>query len=431
MKRLKKIITLYIFLTFAAGVGCTTETYTLKQCVDMALANSKEALNARNNTEMATALRKEAFTKYFPEISAVGMVFWANHDILQYNVLDIIELGIIKNGKTAGIQAMQPVFLGGQIVNGNKLAEVGEEVARIRSTQTDNDLRLNTESIFWKLAALQATRATLESAIATLDTLEAQVRVAVDAGLVLRNDLLKVQLKRNSFRSEMVDLDNGIKLVKMLLAQYIGLGTDGDIDIDAELPSKAPSFPSDLFVEPNVALGTMPDYMLLQKNIEAKRLEKRMEIGKNLPAVAVGAGWYYHDLLKQDHNFGAIQIGVAVPLSGWWGGSYAIKRKSLALDNAINERDDLTQKLVIEIQDKWNNVTAAYRKMEIETENIAENEENTRLNSLYYEAGMSTVGDLLEAETMLKEAREKYIAAYGSFRTAVAEYLITTNRPTY
>ena len=422
------IYVLSAFFAFSIYGESVDSVYTLEECVGLALQNSKQAANARNDVEAAVNLRREAFTKYFPEISAMGMAFWANHDIFQYNLLDLVELGIIKNGKTAGVQAMQPIFVGGQIVNGNKLASVGEEVARLRQTQTDNDLRLTTETLFWKLATLKATKETLVSAVATLDTLERQVTVAVDAGLVTRNDLLKVQLKRNTYRSEMVDLDNGIKLVKMLLGQYMGLGTGGNMEIEATVPQTTPELPYNIYVLPEDALRSTIDYQLLEKNVEAKRLEKRMELGKNLPTVAVGAGWYYHDLLDQNHNFGAVQIGVAIPISGWWGGAHALKRKSLALTNAENERDDLSQKLEIDIQDKWNNLTAAHRKMEIEAEGIAQSEENFRLNSMYYEAGISTIADLLEAETSLKESREKYISAYGTFQTARVQYLIATAR---
>ena len=58
----------------------------------------------------------------------------------------------------AGVQAMQPVFMGGQIINGNKLAAVGEDVARLRQQQSNDELRLTTESLYWKLVTLKATR---------------------------------------------------------------------------------------------------------------------------------------------------------------------------------------------------------------------------------------------------------------------------------
>lgn len=402
--------------------------FTLEECVGMTLANNAAVRNAANNTKAAVELRREAFTKYFPEISATGAAFWTHNDVFQYNILNLIEIGFINKGKMASVQAMQPVFMGGQIVNGNKLAAVGEEVARLRQQQSNDELRLTTESLYWKLVTLKGTRGALEAAIATLDTLENQVKVAVDAGIAMRNDLLKVQLKRNSYRTEMVDLDNGIKLVKMLLGQYMGKGTDAQFDVAGEIPDDVPQFPSDIHVPGESALPMTVDYKLLQKNVEAKKLEKRIEIGKNLPQVAVGAGWFYHDLLKQNHSFGALMVGVNVPLSGWWGGSHAIKRKSLALENARNELIDLGEKLEIAMQDKWNELSAAHRKMDIAMEGIAESKENLRLNRLYYEAGMSTVTDVLEAEASHKESIDGYIAAYGAFRVARTAYLISTGQ---
>lgn len=425
------IISALFFLTFAcpSGLEATAQNlYSLDDCVAMALENNRKSINAKNDVRAAVELHREAFTKYFPEIAATGMAFWANHDILQYNLLDLIELGIIKNGKMAGIQALQPVFLGGRIVNGNKLAEVGEEVARLRQTQTEDELRLTTETLFWKLTTLKATKTTLETALSLLDTLQNQVQVAVEAGLVTRNDLLKVDLKRNSYRADMIDLENGITLVKMLLGQYMGLGTSGNVDILSNTVDTIPEFPSQLYVPAETALPQTADYRLLQKNVEAKKLEKRMELGNSLPSVAVGAGWYYHDLLKQNHNFGALQIGVEIPLTGWWSGAYALKRKSLELTNAKNELEDLSEQLQIEMQDKWNNLTAAHRKMGIEKIGIEQSAENLYLNRMYYEAGICTISDLLEAETSHKEAQDRYLAAYGAYRTALSAYLIATGR---
>ncbi|MCH5223792.1 MAG: TolC family protein [Muribaculaceae bacterium] len=429
MKKLFLFATIFFTMGILKGMAQASDSvYSLEKCVEMALGNNRKALNAKNNIEMAAELKKEAFTKYFPEISAAGMVFWANHDILQYNILDIIELGIIKNGKMAGVQAMQPVFTGGRIYNGNKLAQLGEEVAELRKTQTDDELRQTTETLYWKLSTLKSTRGVLLTAISMLDTLQNQVKVAVDAGLVTRNDLLKVQLKHNTYQSELVDLDNGIQLVKMLLGQYMGLGTTGNVEIEALAPDSLPEFPSQYYIPTQDALLQTSDYRLLEKNIEAKKLEKKMELGNNLPTVAVGAGWYYHDLLDQNHNFGAVQIGVEIPLSGWWGGSYSLKRKEIEIANAKNELEDYSEQLRIGMQDKWNNLTAAHRKMEIEQEGISQSKENLYLNQMYYEAGMSTITDLLEAETSFKEARDRYVAAYGAYRTALSAYLIATGR---
>lgn len=431
MKHINKILT--AALLFSAGMANAGENsadsvYTLQQCTEMAIAGNADIRVADNNLRAAIETRKEAFTKYFPEVTAGASAFRTNNDVLQYDVLDLFTLGIIKKGKTAGIWALQPVFAGGRIINGNKLAKVGEEAARIRKEQAADHLQLQTEALYWQLATLKAEKHTVESAIDMLDTLSRQVKAGVDAGVLTRNDLLKVDLKRNSYRADLIDLDNGIDLMKMLLAQQMGLGTEAKADIDATVPEKIPEYPSALHIRTSEALGMTADHRLLVKNVEAKELERRMETGNYLPTVGVGAGWFYHDIFNQSHNFAGVMVTVAVPISGWWGGSHAIKRKSLELANARTELSNLSEKLEIEMADKWDNLTAAHRKMSIAYEAIGQSKENLRLTQAYYDAGMNTITDLLDAQTLYRQAQDDYVAAYGVFRLSEAQYLNATGR---
>ena len=436
MKTIYKTIICIAALGAGAGIcradepseAVTDTVCSLDECKRMAIANNADIRVADNNLRAAIETRREAFTKYFPQVSAGGSWFKTHNDVLQYNVLDLFTLGIINKGKAAGIWALQPVFAGGRIVNGNKLAKVGEEAARIRKEQSANQVQLQTEALYWQLVTLKAQKHTVESAITMLDTLSRQVGAAVDAGVATRNDLLKVELKRNGYRADLVDLDNGIELMKMLLAQQVGLGTDARVDVRAQVPDTVPAYPDALFIRTSEALDLTADHRLLVKNVEAKDLEKRMEVGNYLPQVGVGAGWFYHDVLNQDHNFGGVMVTVSVPLSGWWGGSHAIKRKKLELANARTELSNLGQKLEIEMSDTWDNLTAAHRKMALASEAIVQSKENLRLNQAYYDAGMSTITDLLDAQTLYRQAQDDYTGAYGVFKLSEAQYLNATGR---
>lgn len=433
MKLRYKIITACVTGALTAGAAAQAQTapetvYSLEQCKAMALANNKEISMADNNLQAAKELKKEAFTKFFPEVSAGASAFRTHNNVIEYDVLDLFTLGIINKGKAAGVWALQPVFAGGQIVNGNKLAKVGEEVARIRKEQSADNVQLQTEALYWQLVTLKAEKQTVESAITMLDSLSRQVKAAVDAGIVTRNDLLKVDLKRNSFMADKVDLDNGIELIKRLLAQQMGLGADARADVEGTVPEAVPAYPSALQIAPSEALAQTTDHRLLVKNVEAKTLEKKMETGSHLPQIGVGAGWFYHDVFEQNHNFGGVMVTVTVPISGWWGGSHAMKRKSLALANARDELENLSQKLEIEMADKWDNLTAAHRKMAIASEAIVQSKENLRLSQAYYDAGMSTITDLLDAQTLHKQAQDDYVAAYGVFKLSEAQYLNATGR---
>lgn len=431
---MKKHILTTMLLAAAGIVGAaaqqarTDSVITLQQCIDMAVANNTAMKMAENNTEAARQVRREAFTKYFPEISAAGFGFRTANYVFQYNALDLLKIELVKHGVLAGVQALQPIFVGGQIVNGNQLAKVGEAVAQLQAKQSESEVRVTAEKYYWQLATLKATKNTLASGLALLDTLDRQVSVAVDAGVVTNNELLKVQLQRNDFASKMVDLDNGIKLCRMVLSQYVGAPYTSPVDIDASVPAQVPDYPLDLLVNPAEALTNTNDYQLLVNQVKAKKIEKRMELGKNLPTVLGGAGWYYHNVLEQGHNFGALTLAVNIPISGWWGGSHALKNKALQVKNAELQLQDGSEMLQINMQNKWDELTAAHRKMQIAHEAIAQSAENLRLNQEFYDAGTGTITDLLDAQTLNQQARDKYIASYGDFRVAVAEYLSATGR---
>lgn len=405
-----------------------TLSLTLDQCRQMALTGNAAAKTAVNNIKAAKETSDEAFTKYFPDISASGMSFWANHDIIQYNVLDMFQLGMIKNGVIAGVSAIQPIFAGGQIVNGNALAHLGEQVAELRKKQTDEEICVSVEKYYWKLVSLHSQKETLASLITMLDTLEYQTQASVDAGVILKNDLLKVELQRNDFRNVIIDLENGIALCGNLLGQYIGAGLRPIKVEERVIPGKLPKFGYDLWRNTEDAVVNTPDYSMLNSAVKAAELEKKMTVGSNLPTVGLGAGWFFHNLLDENQNFGSIYIAVDIPLSGWWGGSHAIRKKNLEVENARIQFEDGKELLQIAMRDAWDNLNAAYRKMQNASESIGQAEENLRLNENYYSVGVSSITDLLEAQTLYKKACDQYISAYSDYRVKCTEYLKATGQ---
>ena len=50
-----------------------------------------------------------------------------------------------------------------------------------------------------------------------------------------------------------------------------------------------------------------------------------MALGKNLPTLAVGAGYMYDNLMDKSHPFAIGFVSLSVPVAGWWGGSHAVK----------------------------------------------------------------------------------------------------------
>lgn len=398
-------------------------TYTLDNCREMALQHNAKIKNAKNNIKGAEQTSKEAFTNYFPTVSASGMGFNATKGTIGLSLGEGMDFSLLKNGVLGTVTAIQPVFAGGQIINGNKLAKVGIDVSRLQLEQSENEVELTTEKYFWQVITLQEKLKTVASVDSMLQNLYKDVEMSVNAGVAMRNDLLQVQLKRNEIASTRINLENAIALSKMLLAQYAGIENTG-YQLAYNIPTNTlPTPPDNFYRDATQSIMLTPEYRLLQKNVEANKLQQKISVGKNLPTAGIGAGYVYHDVFDQDRSFGTIFATVSVPISGWWGGSHAIKRQKLLVVNAENDLADNTQLLIIRMQNAWNELNDSYKQLGIAINSIEQSSENLRLNNEYYKAGTTTMTDLLNAQTMFQQSRDKQVDAYATYQIKTTEYL--------
>ncbi len=417
----------------ALGVACTTygqtRQYSVEQCRTLALENNARIKNANYELQSAREEEKQAFTNYFPSVSATGFGFNADKGTAQMNLAPGMEMSMLKNGLAGGIVATQPVFAGGQIVNGNKIAKLAVEMKQLQVQQSEKEVMLTAEQYAWQVLTLQEKLQTVLSVDTMLQRICNEVEVSVNAGVALRNDLLEVNLRRNEIASERINLENGIALSKMLLAQYIGL-EDTDFEITSRLMNQtAESLHMDsIFCDPASSLPLTPEYQLLEKNLKLYKLQHKISIGKNLPTVGVGAGYMYHDFLDVDRSFGVIFASISIPLSGWWGGSHAMKKQKLQVKMAENELMDKSQLLKIQMQKCWNDLEDAHKQLEIASLSVEQASENFRLNRQYYQAGTITMTDLLNAQTLYQQNCDKYVDAIADCQIKRLKYLQATGR---
>ncbi|MCI6550522.1 MAG: TolC family protein [Prevotella sp.] len=123
-----------------------------------------------------------------------------------------------------------------------------------------------------------------------------------------------------------------------------------------------------------------------------------------------------------DNNFAAVFASVSIPISQWWGGSHAVKRRRLAEENARQLLDDNAELLKIRMQKNWNDVDDAYKQLVLAKKSIEQSEENLRLNRNYYHAGTVTMNDLFDAQQQYQQCRDRYTYAYAALQTKIVAY---------
>lgn len=422
-----RTIILSAALLLAAASAQAQRLMTAEQAVSDALQNNVRMKNADNDLEAARQAKKQAFTKYFPTVSATGIGYMADKGLLEMSLGPGMEMSMLKNGLMGGVSAQLPVFTGGRILNANRLADVGVETSRLQRRMSEKEVVLTAETYFWQAVMLKEKLKTVEAVERQLAKFANDAEAAVTAGVSDRNDLLQVNLKKNETRSNRITLENALTTAKRLLAQYTGHAGDS-IDVSADMSGGLPPSPLQLYADPSAALPHTTEYAMMEQNVKANRLKYKMTVGQNLPTVAVGGGYMYDDLMDKSHQFWVGFAMVSIPLSGWWGGSHEMKKQRLAVRNAENTLKDNGQLLVIDMENKWNDMNDAYRKISIAMESIAQAEENLRLHNDYYRAGTATMSDLLEAQTLYQNSRSAYVEAYADYQIKKREYLQATGQ---
>ena len=439
MKR--NIILMALFLS---GITASAQqVLSLQQVKEQALAHNISIRTAEDAVREAREQKKEAFTSFFPQISATGMGFKTNTDMMKTSINTAsllpsslatalpsalagmipptLSFSMLNRGLMAGVAAVQPVFAGGRIINGNKLARAGVEASEIQKQISENNVELTATQYYWQIISLKEKQRTLDAVDAMLRQLEHDATMAVKAGVGMRNDQLQVQLRQNEVESSRIKLDNGLRLARRVLAQYIG--AEGETDA-ADTVNTA-SMPPFLIQEVNNddAVAATPEYKLLQKNVEVTRLQKQMEIGKNMPSIGIGATYSHYNMAEGMKNtFGMVFATVTVPISQWWGGAHAIKRRQIAEDVARRQLADNRQQLAIRIQKNRDDVNDAYKQLAIARKGIEQSEENLRLNRNFYQAGTVTMNNLLDAQQKYQQCHDRYTEAYAAWQIKIVEY---------
>lgn len=429
-----------VFLIGATTAASAQEKriLTLDECKERALKYNADIQTGKIDIEAARQTRKEAFTKYFPKISAGAATYKADDNLVKVDIPDLTQLGLpvpameagmLEEGNLVTVSAMQPVFAGGQIVNANKLAKTAMEASVLQLDVATDKVELETENYYWKIVSLKEAEKTVNVLDTLLQSLHKDVSLAVKAGVTTQNDLLTVQLKQNELQSTRLQVENGIKLSCMALSQYIGLPLDSADHIDVPEFALEIKSPGDYLADHQTALSLLSTSKLLEKNVEACQLKRKICLGEQLPTVGVGVSYAYEDLLfDKSRNHFIMMATVSVPISDWWGGSHKIKRAKLEEQKAVRQQQDGNEKLQLKMQQSWNLLTESYKQIVLAESAVKESEENLRMQTNNYKTGVSSLSELLDAQSLFQKSRNRYTDACINYRMKVTQYLQDTGR---
>jgi len=426
------------------------QTYTLEQCKDSAMQNNIKIKNKELDVEASKEVKKAAFTKYFAEVKATAFAYQFSDPLLSMDVeggnLPVYDgnlanlqtatefayfpgmsLALLEKGNIGAVTATQPLYAGGRIKNGNKLATIGIEVNELQLKLIEKEILLETEKQYWQVISLYEKKKTLGNYINLLDTLHQNVLFAVKAGMVTQNDLMKVELKQNELAMNYSKLTNGIELATMAFCQYTGIEYGKEIQFEDK--TKIDETPDGYYINHLDALTNREEYAMLQKSTEAEKYQTKMQRGEYLPQAAVGVGAAYLDIMDDTgEGYGMVFGTISIPISGWWESSHKMKERHIREEQNLNMVNNTNEQLLLQMQQGLNMLNEAYTQVQLAQKSIDQAEENLRVNQNNYKAGMVNVSDMLEAQAQLQQSHDSYTEALTQYRVAKVNYLQVTGR---
>ena len=193
----------------------------LAECRERALTHSEELQQADNRLEQARLDRKIALTASLPKIegSLMGVYVLPDMDMMGMEMR-------IQGAYMAGLNLTQPIYAGGKIAAAQHMARIGEESAEQQRRMTRMDVLVEADRAYWTLVAVERKVRMLESYAQQMDTLWRQTSAALEAGMAIDNDLLRIEAKGSEIRYQLQKARNGADLCRMSLCRVIGVESD-------------------------------------------------------------------------------------------------------------------------------------------------------------------------------------------------------------
>lgn len=323
----------------------------------------------------------------------------------------------VQNIWVGNVSLVQPVFMGGKIVNYNQITKFAKQLAESMNNLQLQDLIYKTDETYWQVISLVNKKKLADAYVDLLRKMDSDVTAMIYEGVATEADGLSVKVKLNEAEMAQTKVENGLALTRMLLAQICGLSLEEDLSLADEKLDNFPVETTQASADLNEAFMNRNELRSLDLTTKIYKRKERIALAEMLPNVALAANYFVTNPnvfngFKNDFA-GMFNVGVMVkvPLSGWWEGTY--RRNSAKAETRIKtlEWQDAREKIELQVNQSVYKVNEAGKKLIASSRNMENAEENLRRANFGFEEGVIPALNLMEAQTAWVSARSSLIDA--------------------
>lgn len=435
-----------IFTTALSLLWSSTEAqtadslYNLQKCIDYALKNNKELLNADIDTKISEQKVNETRAIGYPKIMASGSavnnpqlprMFLPNNPGPFYNPaagkLSVLENFFqVKNSGDLNAQLTQLIFDGSYVV-GLQAASTYTELSRQSLTQAKiKTVEEVSKAYFAILISIESDKV-FEANLKRLDSTLNELKISAKTGLIEEIDVQRVEVQYNNLLTDRQNSKNRTQLAKLILKLNMGMNVDDPIHLTDSISAY------NITPEPLVAEQFNPtqriEYSLIQTQERLTLLDlKRLKYSR-LPTLAafgkygfVRGNLKFHELFQyQWYSYSMVGLNLSFPILDFTR-HYQIKQASYTSQKVKNSKENLENAFKVEASSSRLIFNNSIKTMENQKRNMEMAKEVVRVTKIKYKEGVGSNLDLTNAEADLQNSQTNYYSALYDAMVAKIAY---------
>ncbi|MCX2429647.1 TolC family protein [Pedobacter sp. GR22-10] len=389
--------------------------YSLLECRKLAIEQNKRMKAAQFNIDAAKAQSQSVIASAKPAIDGSAMGVHLGKPIggaLNGAIPDFF-------GSTT-LTGTIPIYAGGKLQNGKAAAAKGVEISETQKKLTASEVELNVDKAYWQVIQVKERIKVANQYRDMLQALEKDLKNAFDAGLIYKNDLLRVQVNLNEANLNIQKAEDGLLLARLSLAQVIGLAGQSDFIITDSLAGNFDELKNPSIL--SVSAGR-PELLIMKKSIEAEEFQKKILQGDRRPTfglsvsgiTSVGKGVNIKDGSNFMGSYYAL-ANISIPVFDWGRKSNRVKEQTFKIASQQQQLEEAREMVNLEIQSAYLQLNQASKKIKLSDLSLKQASENLRITQDRFKAGTVIGKDVSEAQAIWQQAYNETIDARIEYR---------------
>lgn len=398
--------------------GQTPRPMSLEELFEIAETNSAQLRPSFSSEEEARREIGVAANSRLPEISAeLNLSYIGDGFTTKRNLSDYQRAPIPHFGSGLGVNVTQPVYAGGAISSGIRLAEQKYTASRYATELKRDNIRFSLTGFYLDIYKYKNLRKVVESNLDQARRVLDEMHSRYEQGVVLRNDITRYELLVENLGLQIVKIDNVLDILNNNLVVVAGLPAGTVIEPDSTIIER--SLPRHGEQQWQREAGeNAPSLKLAQTGLDISRTAETLAKSERLPKIGLQASWTMNGPIlvevppiNRNLSYWYVGVGVTYNLSSLYKTNKTLGKSRVAVRRAAEELDATRENVAMEVRSDYVRYLEAYEELKTQSKSVELAASNYNIVSGRYSEDMALITDLLDAASSKLDAEQQLVNA--------------------